>query len=46
MYRKDLRVEMGVGCIHNPPRAQYSEETRNLIKSMTIIIVSEILYYY
>lgn len=26
------RVAIGVGAIHNPPRAQYSEETRDLIK--------------
>ncbi|XP_063995509.1 UPF0193 protein EVG1 homolog isoform X2 [Diachasmimorpha longicaudata] len=32
MERKKQRVEMGVGSFHNPPRAQYSEETRNLIK--------------
>ncbi|KAF7996928.1 hypothetical protein HCN44_002574 [Aphidius gifuensis] len=32
MYRQDVRVGVGVGAIHNPPRVKYSEETRNLIK--------------
>ncbi|XP_015112305.1 UPF0193 protein EVG1 homolog [Diachasma alloeum] len=34
MERREQRVEMGVGSFHNPPRAQYSEETRNLIKML------------
>ncbi|XP_008560728.1 UPF0193 protein EVG1 homolog [Microplitis demolitor] len=32
MERKEQRVELGVGAFHNLPRAQYSEETRQLIK--------------
>ncbi|XP_070157763.1 UPF0193 protein EVG1 [Polyergus mexicanus] len=32
MDRKYQRVGLGVGAFHNPPRAKYSEETRNLIK--------------
>ncbi|KAL6262229.1 hypothetical protein P5V15_007325 [Pogonomyrmex californicus] len=32
MERKYQRVGLGVGAFHNPPRAKYSEETRNLIK--------------
>ncbi|XP_043526289.1 UPF0193 protein EVG1-like isoform X1 [Frieseomelitta varia] len=32
MDRKYQRVEMGVGAFHHPPRAKYSEETKNLIK--------------
>ncbi|XP_044575744.1 UPF0193 protein EVG1 homolog [Cotesia glomerata] len=32
MERKEQRVGLGVGAFHNPPRAQYSEETRQLIK--------------
>lgn len=34
MERKEQRVGLGVGAFHNPPRAQYSEETRQLIKSL------------
>lgn len=34
MERKEQRVELGVGAFHNLPRAQYSEETRQLIKSL------------
>ncbi|XP_018347510.1 PREDICTED: LOW QUALITY PROTEIN: UPF0193 protein EVG1 homolog [Trachymyrmex septentrionalis] len=32
MERKYQRVGLGVGAFHNPPRAKYSEETKNLIK--------------
>ncbi|OAD52657.1 UPF0193 protein EVG1 like protein [Eufriesea mexicana] len=32
MDRKYQKVEMGVGAFHHPPRAKYSEETKNLIK--------------
>ncbi|KAK0174115.1 hypothetical protein PV328_007228 [Microctonus aethiopoides] len=32
MERKEQKVGVGVGAFHNPPRAQYSEETRNVIK--------------
>nr|XP_033334476.1 UPF0193 protein EVG1 homolog isoform X2 [Megalopta genalis] len=32
MDRKYPRVEMGVGAFHHPPKAKYSEETKNLIK--------------
>ncbi|XP_046434566.1 UPF0193 protein EVG1 [Neodiprion fabricii] len=32
MEPRTERVAIGVGAIHNPARAQYSEETRNLIK--------------
>ncbi|CAG5100794.1 Similar to CG5280: UPF0193 protein EVG1 homolog (Drosophila melanogaster) [Cotesia congregata] len=32
MERKEQRVGLGVGAFHNPPQAQYSEETRQLIK--------------
>ncbi|CAL7940765.1 unnamed protein product [Xylocopa violacea] len=32
MDRKYQRVQMGVGAFHHPPRAKYSEETKNLIK--------------
>ncbi|XP_024224772.2 UPF0193 protein EVG1 homolog [Bombus vosnesenskii] len=32
MDQKYQRVEMGVGAFHHPPRAKYSEETKNLIK--------------
>ncbi|XP_039306810.1 UPF0193 protein EVG1 homolog [Solenopsis invicta] len=32
MERKYQRVNLGVGAFHNPPRAKYSEETKNLIK--------------
>ncbi|XP_014472357.1 PREDICTED: UPF0193 protein EVG1 homolog [Dinoponera quadriceps] len=32
MDRKYQKVGLGVGAIHNPPRAKYSEDTRNLIK--------------
>jgi len=32
MDRKYQRVGVGVGAFHNPPRARYSEETRNLVK--------------
>ncbi|XP_012271593.1 UPF0193 protein EVG1 [Orussus abietinus] len=32
MERNYQRVGVGVGAFHNPPRAKYSEETRNLIK--------------
>ncbi|XP_034176387.1 UPF0193 protein EVG1 [Osmia lignaria lignaria] len=32
MDRKYQRVEKGVGAFHHPPRAKYSEETKNLIK--------------
>lgn len=34
MERKEQRVGVGVGAFHNPPRAQYSEETRNVIKCL------------
>ena len=36
MDRKYQRVEMGVGAFHHPPRAKYSEETKNLIKRKQI----------
>ncbi|PBC27219.1 hypothetical protein APICC_08501 [Apis cerana cerana] len=32
MDRKYQKVEMGVGAFHHPPRAKYSEETKNLMK--------------
>ncbi|XP_043679500.1 UPF0193 protein EVG1 isoform X1 [Vespula pensylvanica] len=32
MERNYQKVGMGVGAFHNPPRAKYSEETKNLIK--------------
>lgn len=32
MDQKYQRVGLGVGAIHNPPRARYSDETKNLIK--------------
>ncbi|KZC13817.1 UPF0193 protein EVG1 like protein [Dufourea novaeangliae] len=32
MDRRYSRVEMGAGAFHHPPRAKYSEETKNLIK--------------
>ncbi|KAL0116487.1 hypothetical protein PUN28_009862 [Cardiocondyla obscurior] len=32
MERNYQRVGLGVGAFHNPPRATYSEETKNLIK--------------
>ncbi|XP_043282500.1 UPF0193 protein EVG1 homolog isoform X1 [Venturia canescens] len=32
MNRNVERVGVGVGAFHNPPRAKYSEETRDLIK--------------
>ncbi|XP_078046486.1 UPF0193 protein EVG1 [Augochlora pura] len=32
MDRKYQRVEMGVGAFHHPPKAKYSDETRNLVK--------------
>nr|XP_003702438.1 PREDICTED: UPF0193 protein EVG1 isoform X1 [Megachile rotundata] len=32
MDRKYQRVEKGVGAFHHPPRAKYSEDTKNLIK--------------
>ncbi|XP_015608094.1 UPF0193 protein EVG1 homolog [Cephus cinctus] len=32
MEPRTHRVGIGVGAFHNPPRAKYSEETRNLIK--------------
>ncbi|XP_031775439.1 UPF0193 protein EVG1 [Apis florea] len=32
MDRKYQKVEMGVGAFHHPPRARYSEETKNLVK--------------
>ncbi|XP_058798942.1 UPF0193 protein EVG1 homolog [Phymastichus coffea] len=32
MERKEQRVGLGVGAFHNPPKANYSEETKNLIK--------------
>ncbi|XP_053981787.1 UPF0193 protein EVG1-like [Hylaeus anthracinus] len=32
MDRNYQTVEMGAGAFHHPPRAKYSEETRNLIK--------------
>ncbi|XP_033211877.1 UPF0193 protein EVG1 homolog [Belonocnema kinseyi] len=34
MERKTQRVGIGLGAFHNPPRAKYSEETRNLIKEL------------
>lgn len=36
MDQKYQRVEMGVGAFHHPPRAKYSEETKNLIKRKQI----------
>ncbi|XP_076242942.1 UPF0193 protein EVG1 homolog [Calliopsis andreniformis] len=35
MDRNYQRVEMGAGAFHHPPRAKYSEETKNLIKLLT-----------
>ncbi|XP_076291316.1 UPF0193 protein EVG1 homolog [Lasioglossum baleicum] len=32
MDRKYQRVEMGAGAFHHPPKAKYSDETKNLIK--------------
>ncbi|XP_076222607.1 UPF0193 protein EVG1 [Nomia melanderi] len=32
MDRKYPRVQMGAGTFHHPPKAKYSEETKNLIK--------------
>ncbi|XP_043469477.1 UPF0193 protein EVG1 [Leptopilina heterotoma] len=34
MERNTQRVGIGIGAIHNPPRAKYSQETRNLIKEL------------
>lgn len=38
MNRNVQRVGVGVGAFHNPPRAKYSEETRDLIKRESPII--------
>lgn len=34
MERHTQRVGIGIGAFHNPPKAKYSQETRNLIKGM------------
>lgn len=35
------RVGIGIGAIHNPPRAKYSQETRNLIKGTRYFYYTE-----
>ena len=36
MERKVQRVGIGVGAFHNPPKAVYSDETKNLIKGKVL----------